>query len=286
MSIYYSSEADLWLLCSQLCRPYIVCQKKKEDWSQSEKWGEGRQRRPNLKLQGGIIKSLKCNMKCVPKTSLKCTVLVRGADATPHPGNGHLLGWGEREGASSWCLSARSSADCSSSPGSAAPFVLCRQEARFLPSTVPRPPSLFPGFSRLLPARLETQASQDLPWSPWAVLAPPSSFSAGLMGCLVFITETFLAHSFSIPDGGMRRATKDISEFPWMWMLDEPSLLISESFCSKKIFLYSYLKPLENLQTGNGDTSKSYCYMTKASCKTTHIICLTELKMNLYYLCK
>ena len=70
-----------------------------------------------------------------------------------------------------------------------------------------------------------------------------------------------------------------------MWMLDEPSLLIAESCCSKERFLYSYLKPLENPQTGNGDISKSYCYMTKASCKTTHIICLTELKMNIYYLC-
>jgi len=67
-------------------------------------------------------------------------------------------------------------------------------------------------------------------------------------------------------------------------MLDEPSLLIAESCCSKERFLYSYLKPLENPQTGNGDTSKSYCYMTKASCKTTHIIWLTELKMNIYYL--
>ena len=109
MSIYYSSEADLCLLCSQLCLLTTFClPEKNEDWGQSEKWGKGRQRRPNLKLQGGIIESLKCNKKCVPKTSLKCTVLVRGADATPHPGNGHLLGWGEREGASSGCLSAGS----------------------------------------------------------------------------------------------------------------------------------------------------------------------------------
>ena len=58
----------------------------------------------------------------------------------------------------------------SSSPGSAATFVLCRQEARFLPSTVLLLPSLFPGFSRLLPAKLETQASQDLPRSRRALL--------------------------------------------------------------------------------------------------------------------
>ena len=72
MSIYYSSEADLCLLCSQLCLLTIFClPEKNEDWGQSEKWGEGRQRRPNLKLQGGIIESLKCNKKCLPKTSLR-----------------------------------------------------------------------------------------------------------------------------------------------------------------------------------------------------------------------
>ena len=197
MSIYYSSEADLCLLCSQLCLLTTFClPEKNEDWGQSEKWGEGRQRRPNLKLQGGIIKSLKCNKKCVPKTSLKCTVLVRGADATPHPA--HCTFWGGVSGRETppGVSPPAPPRTRSSSPGSAAACVLCCQEARFLPSTVPRLPSLFPGFSGLLPARLETQGSQDLPCSPWAVLAPPSSFSAGLTGCLVFITETFLAHSF------------------------------------------------------------------------------------------
>ena len=156
MSIYYFSEADLCLLCSQLCLLTTFClPEKNEDWGQSEKWGEGRQRRPNLKLQGGITESLKWNKKCVPETSLKWGERMRPCT---RPGL-----WGEREGASSGCLSARSPRTRSSSPGSAETFVLCRQEACFLPSTVLRLPSRFPGLSRLLPARLETQASEDLP---------------------------------------------------------------------------------------------------------------------------
>lgn len=68
-------------------------------------------------------------------------------------------GLGEREGAASGGLSA------------APPRTLLRPscfaalEAPFLPSAVLLLPSLCPGFSRLLPARLETQASQDLPSS-------------------------------------------------------------------------------------------------------------------------
>ena len=97
MSIHFSSEADFCLLCSQLCLLTIFClPEKNENWGQSEKWGEGRQRRPNLKLQGGIIESLKCNKKCVPKTSLKHTVLVRGADSTLPPA--HCTFWGRVSG--------------------------------------------------------------------------------------------------------------------------------------------------------------------------------------------
>ena len=68
-------------------------------------------------------------------------------------------GMGEREGAASGGLSA------------APPRTLLRPscfaalEAPFLPSAVLLVPSLCPGFSRLLPARLETQASPDLPSS-------------------------------------------------------------------------------------------------------------------------
>ena len=112
--------------------------------------------------------------------------LSEGSGCDPEPGPWAPSGVGWAEGSSSGCPS----------PGSAATNVLCYQEACFLPSTLLLLSSLFPWFSRLPPARLETQASQDLPRSPWAVLSPPSSFSAGLMGCLVFITEIFLARSF------------------------------------------------------------------------------------------
>ena len=109
---------------------------------------------------------------------------------------GSLL-WDGRAGGSRLRGSLRcSSADPLASPGSAATFLLCRPEAPFLPSAVLLLPSLCPGFSRLLPARLETQASQGLPSSQWAVLAPPSSLRDGLTGCLGFITESFLPRSF------------------------------------------------------------------------------------------
>ena len=161
MSIYYSSEADLCLLCSQLCLLTTFClPEKNEDWGQSEKWGKGRQRRPNLKLQGGIIESLKWNKKCVPKTSLKWGERMRSCT---RPGLWAPSGVGWAGGSLLRVSLRRLSKDRSSSPGSAETFVLCRQEACFLPSTVLRLPSLFPGFSGLLPARLETQASEDLP---------------------------------------------------------------------------------------------------------------------------
>ena len=195
MSIYYSSEADLCLLRSQLCLLTIFCfPEKNEDWGQSEKWGEGRQRRPKLKLQGRHNWITQVKQEVCSRDQPE----VRGVDANPHPARPVGTFWGGVSGMEPLPgvsppapLRTRS---CS--PGSAATFVLCHQEARFLPSTVLLLPSLFPGFSRLPPARLETQASQDLPRSPWAVLAPPSSFSAGLTGCLVFITESFLACSF------------------------------------------------------------------------------------------
>ena len=191
MSIYYSSEADLCLLCSQLCLLIIFClPEKNEDWGQSEKWGEGRQRKPNLKLQGrhNWITQVKQEVCSPDQPEAHSLSEGRGCDPPPGPWAPSGVGW--VEGSSSGCLSA------SSSPGSAATNVLCYQEACFLPATLLLLSSLFPWFSRLPPARLETQASQDLPRSPWALLAPPSSFSAGFTGCLVFITETFLARSF------------------------------------------------------------------------------------------
>ena len=198
MSMYYSWEADLCLLCSQLCLLTIFClPEKNEDWGQSEKWGEGRQRRPNLKLQGrhNWITQVKQEVCSPDQPEAHSLSEGSGCDHT------RLISWassgvGWAGGSLLWCLSTGSSEDLLITPGSAVPFVLCRQEARFLPSTVLLLLSLFSWFSRLLPARLETQASQDLPCSPWAVLAPPSTFSTGLTGCLVFIAETFLACSF------------------------------------------------------------------------------------------
>ena len=171
MSIYYSSEADLCLLCSQLCLLTIFClPEKNEDWGQSEKWGKACREDPTCNYRGGIIESLKWNKKCVPQTSLKCS-LSEGSRYNPAPGSWAPSGVGWVGGSLllvSLCrLLPRTR---SSSPGSAATFVLCRQEARFLPSTVLLLPSLFPGFSRLLPAKLETQASQDLPRSRRALL--------------------------------------------------------------------------------------------------------------------
>ena len=133
MSMYYSWEADLCLLRSQLCLLTIFClPEKNEDWGQSEKWGEGRQRRPKLKLQGrhNWITQLKQEVCSWDQPE------VRGVDANPHPASGHLLGWAEREGASPGCLSACSSEDllvlprlccdlCALPPGGPFPALHC-----------------------------------------------------------------------------------------------------------------------------------------------------------------
>ena len=158
MSIYNSWEADLCLLCSQLCLLTIFClPEKNEDWGQSEKWGEGRQRRPNLKLQGrhNWITQVKQEVCSPDQPEAHSLSEGGGCDHT------RLISWassgvGWAGGSLLWCLSTGSSEDLLVTPGSAAPFVLCRQEARFLPSTVLLLLSLFSWFSRLLPARLET----------------------------------------------------------------------------------------------------------------------------------
>ena len=172
MSIYYSSEADLCLLCSQLCLLTIFClPEKNEDWGQSEKWGEGMQRRPNLQLQGRHNWITQVKQEVCSPDQPEVHSLSEGSRYDPALGSWAPSGVGWVGGSlllMSLCrLLPRTR---SSSPGSAATFVLCRQEARFLPSTVLLLPSLFPGFSRLLPAKLETQASQDLPRSRRALL--------------------------------------------------------------------------------------------------------------------
>ena len=194
MSIYYSSEADLCLLCSQLCLLTTFClPEKNEDWGQSEKWGEGRQRRPNLKLQGGIIESLKWNKKCVPKTSLKwgermrtCTLPGLWAPSGVGWAGGSLLRVSLRPLSKDPLVLPRLCWDlCALPPGGPFPALHCS------------PPTI--SLSWILWAATgqagDTGIRRPSP-SPWAVLARPSSFSAGLTGCLVFIAETFLAHSF------------------------------------------------------------------------------------------
>ena len=192
------------------CWAYFVCQKKMNTEARVKSEGKAGREDPTWNYRGGVTELLKRNKKCVPETSLKRTVLVRGADANPCQLIGTFRGgwaggslfrgsllWAGWAGGSRLRGSLRgSSADPLASPGSAATFLLCRLEARFLPSAVLLLPSLCPGFSRLLPARLETQASPDLPSSQWAVLTPPSSLRAGLTGCLGFITESFLPRSF------------------------------------------------------------------------------------------
>lgn len=109
---------------------------------------EGRQRRPNLKLQGGVIKSLKWNKKCVPETSLKRTVLVGEPDVTQRRLIGTFKGgWagGPPPGVSPWLLRGPLA-----SPGSAATFLLYLRQAVSALRCSPPLPSLFPGFSRLL----------------------------------------------------------------------------------------------------------------------------------------
>ena len=107
MSIYYSWEADLCLLCSQLCLLTVFClPEKNEDWGQSEKWGEGRQRKPNLKLQGrhNWITQMKQEVCSPDQPEVYSLSEGSGCDPAPGPWAPSRVGWAE--GASSGCLSA------------------------------------------------------------------------------------------------------------------------------------------------------------------------------------
>ena len=61
MSIYYSSEADLCLLCSQLCLLTIYCLPEKKMKTEARVKSEGKACRedPTCNYRGGIIESLK-----------------------------------------------------------------------------------------------------------------------------------------------------------------------------------------------------------------------------------
>ena len=107
MSMYYSWEADLCLLCSQLCLLTVFClPEKNEDWGQSEKWGEGRQRRPKLKLQGrhNWITQMKQEVCSPDQPEVYSLSEGSGCDPAPGPWAPSRVGW--PEGASYGCLSA------------------------------------------------------------------------------------------------------------------------------------------------------------------------------------
>ena len=181
MRIYYSSEAGLCLLYGQLFLLTIFClPENNEDWGQSESEGKAGREDPTWNYRGDTTESLKWK-KCVPETNLNCTVLVRGADVTPRPAHRHLLGR----------LSRRKPPPGVSPP---APPVdprilpsLCCDLCPLLPAgpftalhCSPTGSLSFPSWlSGLLPARLETQASQDLPPASELPLPRPPPLELG-----------------------------------------------------------------------------------------------------------
>lgn len=137
MSIFYSSEADRCLLHGQLFLLTIFCLQKRMKTEAKEKTeGKAGREAPTWNYRGDKTESLKWNKKCVPETNLKRTVSVRGAEVTPiRPCGTFWVGWagGSLLQGSFLRLLLRT---LSSSPGSAVTFVLCRQQAHLLPSTV------------------------------------------------------------------------------------------------------------------------------------------------------
>ena len=250
MSICYSSEADLCLLCSQLCLLSIFClPEKNEHWGQSEKWGEGRQRRPNLKLQGRRNWITQAKQEVCSWDQPEAHSLSEGSGCESVPAHWHLQGWvSGREPLSG--VSPLGWASGREPPPGVSPWLL-QGLCCDLPALPPwRPLSCPPLFSSYLLSVLDSLGCYRPGWrlrhhqafppasEPSSPRPPPWELGwRGAWGSLLRVS--FLAVS-SIPDGGMRRATEDISEFPWMWVLHEPSLLIAESCCSKERVLYSY----------------------------------------------
>ena len=159
---------------------------------------------------------------------------MRGGDATPHPAHGHLLGWGEWRdpplGVSlpvppqallqPMCFATRRPVSC--------PPLFSSYHLSFLDSLGCYRPGWRHSHHKTFPAARELSSPR------------PPPLALGSRGAWCSLLRLSLLTVSSIPDGGMCRATKDISKFPSMWMLDEPSLLIAESCCSKERFLYSY----------------------------------------------
>lgn len=194
---------------------------------------------PTWNYRGGVIKSLKWNKKCVPETSLKRTVLVRGADATQRRLIGTFRG-GRAGGSVLWGSLQGSSADRSPPRALLRPSGVAARRPLSCPPLFSSYPLSFldslgcyrPGWRlrhhKAFPPASELSSPRPPPWE----LGWPGAWGSLLRLSLLAVS--------SIPDGGMRRATEDISGFPWMWMLHEPSLLIAESCGSKERFLYSY----------------------------------------------
>ena len=150
---------------SSLPTDHILFARKQWRLRPEWKWGEGRQTRPNLKLQGrhnGITQVKKVCSRDQPELQS----LSEWRDVTSHPAHWHLLGR----------LSRRKPPPGVSPP---APPVdsriiqsLCCDLCPLFPAgrfaalhcSAPTGSLSFPSwFSGLLPARLETRASQDLP---------------------------------------------------------------------------------------------------------------------------
>ena len=194
MSTYYSSEAGLCLLYGQLSLLTIFClPENNEDWGQSESEGKAGRQDPTWNYRGDTTESLKWR-KCVPETNLNCTVLVRGGMWSLTRPIGTF--WGGWAGGSLLRVSLlrllrglshppqsllRPLSSVASRPVRCPPL-FCSYRLSFLPFLILWAPSGQAGDSGITRP----------PSSQWAALALPSS-RAGLMGCLVFITEAFLA---------------------------------------------------------------------------------------------
>lgn len=171
MSIYYSSEAGLRLLCHQLFLLTIFCLPgNNEDWGQSESEGKAGRGDPAWNHRGDTMSHSR--ERSVPPRPTCTAVLVRGAGVTPHPAHRPLLGR----------LSRRKPPPGVSSGSSRGPSHPPQSLLRPLSFAASRPFTAlrcsptgslsFPSwFSGLLPARLETQASRDLP--PASELSSP-----------------------------------------------------------------------------------------------------------------
>ena len=165
MSTYYSSEAGLCLLYGQLSLLTIFClPENNEDWGQSESEGKAGRQDPTWNYRGDnwITKVKEVCSRDQPELHS----LSEGRHVIPHPAHWHLLGR----------LSRRKPPPGVSPPAppvdSCILHSLCYDLCPLLPAgpfaalhcSAPTGSLSFPSwFSGLLPARLETRASQDLP---------------------------------------------------------------------------------------------------------------------------